>query len=125
MPADEHRPGGLFATLRRMADAALGLAQNRARLFAIELEAERFRLLESLLKIALALGVMGVGVFLGALTLALFAWQQARYAGLLLVTLLFLLAGVFLLWRLRCTLRGVATVRPRRQRSVSGPLSLC
>ena len=105
MPSEGGKPAGLFATFRRMVDAALGLAQNRVRLFAIELEAERLRLLDSVLKLAIALGILGIGVFLGALTLAVFAWQQARYLGLFLVTVVFLLAGIFLLWRLRRELR--------------------
>ena len=89
-----------------MADAVLGLAQNRVRLFAIELETEKLRLLDALLKVGIALGILGIGAFLGAFTLGLFAWQQARYAGLLLVTVLFLLAGLFLLWRVRRQLRN-------------------
>jgi uncharacterized membrane protein YqjE len=105
MPAEEQRLG-LFATLHRMADAVLGLAQNRLRLFSLEFETEKLRLLDALLKTAVVLGILGIGVFMVALALAVFAWRLAGYAGLLILAALFLGAGAFLLSRLRRELRS-------------------
>jgi uncharacterized membrane protein YqjE len=101
MSPTEDKPGGVFSGVRRMMDAALGLVQTRLRLFSLELESEKLRLLDTLLKAAVAIGVLGIGGFIGALALALFAWQVASYAGLILLMGLFLAAGAFLLWRLR------------------------
>ena len=44
--------GGLFSSPRKLLDSALGLAQNRAELFAIEWQEERSRLVELLVWLA-------------------------------------------------------------------------
>jgi uncharacterized membrane protein YqjE len=92
-----------------MAVSLLALVENRVQLFAVELQLERLRFLETVLKFALAVSLAMVGLLLGTLTLALYVWQVARYAGLVVMTLLFLGAGAFLLWRLKESLRQSPT----------------
>jgi len=53
--------GGLFSSSRKLLDSALGLAQNRAELFAIEWQEERARLVE-------LLGWLVATVFLSIMT---------------------------------------------------------
>jgi uncharacterized membrane protein YqjE len=101
----EGHPGGLFSSMRRIFDSLLGLIQSRLQLFALELESEKLRLIDTLIKLAIALGIGFVGFLLGILTLALFVWQQARFVGLLVLTASLLGAAALLVWRLRHQLR--------------------
>jgi len=106
MADPDSEQGGPLAGLRRSADAVLGLVQNRLRLLSLELEGEKLRLQDSLLKLGVALMVCGLGALLGALTLALYVWQKARFGGLVALTAVFLAGGIFLFWRLRQELRN-------------------
>lgn len=109
MPESDTSPKGLLGSIRSMAVSLLALVENRVQLFAVELQLERLRFLETVLKFALAVSLAMVGLLLGTLTLALYVWQVARYAGLVVMTLLFLGAGAFLLWRLKESLRQSPT----------------
>lgn len=109
MPESDTSPKGLSGSIRQIALSVLGLIENRVQLLAVELQLERLRLLETLLKFAAAVSLAAVGLLLGIFTLALYVWQVARYAGLVAMTLLFLGAGAFLLWRLRDHLRKSPT----------------
>lgn len=101
MGESESKPRSLLASFRRIADSLLGILQARLRLFSLELQSERLRLVDLLLKLAVALAFATVGLLLGTFTLALFVWQVARYAGLVAMTVLLLAAGGFLVWRIR------------------------
>lgn len=105
MGEPDGRTAGPQTAAGRLADLLLGLAKNRLRLFSLEVEAERLRLVNFALKLAVALAVAMTGLLLGTITLALYLWDTARYGGLILITLLLLGAGGFLLWRLRRALR--------------------
>jgi uncharacterized membrane protein YqjE len=91
--------------LRRLGAALLSIIDTRLRLFSLEFQGEKLRLLDTLLQLAVALSFGFVALFLGTLTLAIFVWDRARYSGLLLMTGFFLGAAAFLLWRLRQSLR--------------------
>ena len=56
--------GGFFTSIRRLLDTVLATLQNRVELFAVELQEEKYRLVELLL-------LVGAALFLGALGLAL------------------------------------------------------
>lgn len=109
MPESDTSPKGLSGSIRRIALSLLGLIENRVQLFAVELQLERLRFLETLLKFGIAVSLAAVGLLLGTFTLAIYVWHVARYAGLVAMTLLFLGAGAFLLWRLREHLRKSPT----------------
>ena len=59
-------PGGLFDSLRRIADNALATVHNRAELFALELHEEKCRLVETMIwgAAVVALGVLGSALLL-------------------------------------------------------------
>lgn len=97
--------GSIAAALRRLAESASALVLNRLKLASLELEAQKVRLIELLVKVAVTLAFGFVAMLLGTLTLAIYVWETARYAGLLLMFGVFLLATTFLLWRLRQDLR--------------------
>jgi uncharacterized membrane protein YqjE len=105
MRAPEGGTSGWRASLRRIGSSFLGLAENRLQLAALELETEKLRLLDALLKLAIAFSVGLVGLLLGTFTLALYVWGVARYAGLLLMTVIFLAGAAFLIWRVREQMR--------------------
>ncbi len=99
------KSGGVVASLQRILDSLLALAQNRTQLFAAELQAEKLRWVDTLLKLGFAIAVGMIGLMLATTTLVLFIWEEARYAGLVAVTAVFLLVAGVLFWRLRDELR--------------------
>lgn len=96
---------GLMEALRRSGDSLLGLAQSRLELFAVELQEEKLRAINLLiwLSIALALGMAGILVAVGAL--ALFLWGVAGYLGLIGLALVTLSGSAGLLWWLHSRLQ--------------------
>lgn len=92
---------GWQASLRRLGDSVLALAQNRLELFAIELQEEKLRLLRLAVGcvVALTLGAAGLMVVVG--TLAIFLWRAAGYWGLGGLAMVLLGLSAFLFWRLR------------------------
>jgi len=99
------KPGGMLASLRRMGDSLLALAQSRLQLFALELQSEKLRLMDLLLWLSLAVALGAVGLIVGTVALAIYLWETARYAGLLLVAGVFVGAAVVIVWRLRKGIR--------------------
>jgi uncharacterized membrane protein YqjE len=105
MVESENWSAGAWGAGRRFGHALLSLAETRIRLFALEARAEKVRLLGTVLQLCVALGFAMVALFLGALTIAILAWEMGRYAGLLLMTGVFLAASAFLFWRIRESLK--------------------
>jgi len=101
MSDGDPKPDGWTETLRRSGDSLLGLVQSRLELFTVELQEEKLRAINLLiwLTIALALGVAGLLVAVGAL--ALFLWHAAGYLGLIGLAVLTLACAAGLLWWLR------------------------
>ena len=77
------------------------MIQNRLSLAAVELQEEQLRAISLLIWLcaAMALGVAGILVAIGAL--ALFLWEQAGYAGLFGLAVVALAGAVTVLWVLR------------------------
>jgi len=92
------KPESWGEALRRGGDSILGLVQTRLELFSIELQEEKLRAIKLLiwLGVALAIGVAGILVVIGAL--ALWFWNLAGYWGLVGLAALTLGAatGIFL-----------------------------
>ncbi len=87
---------GLFASLRRLIDTGLEMAQVRVELLVLELEIEKRRVFDGLLRAALALLLLGVGlVLLMGLVLMMF-WDGYRLPALVVMTVLFLGGGLWL-----------------------------
>ena len=92
------KPGGIFASLRRILDGGLAIAQNRVELFAIELREEKCRLVEAII---LASAVVALGMMtltLTTLLIVVWLWDTARVPALVGLSALYLL-GTVLLWR--------------------------
>lgn len=93
--------GDLMSSVRRLGRSLLGLVHTRVELFTVELQEEKLRAINLVLwlSVAVAFGLAGILIAVGAL--ALFLWQTAGYAGLigLALTALAVAAGVF--WSVR------------------------
>jgi uncharacterized membrane protein YqjE len=100
------KPARLLSSLRRIGDSALALAQSRLQLFVLELQDEKLRLVNMLLWLSIGLALGGAGLFLGTVVLALYLWETARFAGLLMMTGAFLGAAALIFCRLRKRLRN-------------------
>jgi uncharacterized membrane protein YqjE len=101
MSEGDPKSDGWLDSIRRTGDSLLGLAQSRIELFTVELQEEKLRALNLLvwLVVALALGVAGILIGLGAL--ALFLWEVAGYGGLIGLALVTLAAAAAVLWSIR------------------------
>jgi len=101
MFASDESLGGILEILRRFGHSVVGLLHTRAELFAVEWQEEKLRAIRLLVWVALAiaLGVAGVLVAVGAL--ALFSWETAGYPGLVALAAVCLGLVAILLWRLK------------------------
>jgi uncharacterized membrane protein YqjE len=98
--------GGWLTSFRRLGESLLALAQGRLELFSLELQSERLRLLDALIRLLIA-GAVGVaGVLLATAVLAIYAWNVGRYGGLIVLSALYLGTAGVLIWRLREGLRN-------------------
>lgn len=98
--------GGLLASLRRLADTGLETVQVRLALLGTELEQEKQRLLDALLRAALGLLLAGVALVLAVAFVVLLLQEGYRLAALGVLTLLFAAAAAWLLHRARVALRS-------------------
>jgi len=97
---------GLFASLRRLLGTALEMAQVRLELLSTEVELEKRRLFDSLLRAAIGLSLLGVGLVLLCGFLILLVSENYRLAALGVMALLILIAAVLLLGSARQRLRS-------------------
>jgi len=107
MPPEE--PAGILESLRRLAARSVALLQNRFELFSVELEEQKARLLRVLVLLALT-------VFLGCLALAtvtaaivVLAGEKARGPILIVLSVLYIVAGIVAFLVLRKELRSAPT----------------
>ena len=101
MPDADHGGASLLDSIRRIANSVLALVQNRLSLATVELQEEKLRAISVLIWLcsAMALGVAGILVAIGAL--AFFLWEKAGYVGLIGLAVLSLAGAVVVLWVLR------------------------
>src|SRR5574343_1104555 len=79
-------PPGFVRSLQNLGDALLGTAQDRLRLFAVELQEEKLRLVQILL-FAAALILAGImALTFASLTLAFLFWESGRLTVLVGIT---------------------------------------
>lgn len=71
---------GYLSSLRSLADGLLGLAQHRIQLFTLELQEEKFRLIQTFLWISAAVFAAMMAVTFASLTLVYLFWETARLA---------------------------------------------
>lgn len=105
---------GLFQSARRLADTALGLAQVRLALFGTELEQEKQRLFDALVRAALGLLLAGLALVLAVGFVVLLFQEGYRLPAVGVLTLLFA-GGAWALLR---------SARARLQAGEGGPFAL-
>jgi len=101
--------GGLFSSLRRLASTGIEIVHTRLEILSSELEEERARLGSMLLTCTLALFFFSGSAVLFTVLILVLIWDAYRVHGLVIMGVLFLLAGL-LCWR---SLRRQLQERPR------------
>jgi uncharacterized membrane protein YqjE len=105
MASDDTPTGGLFDSLRRLGESVLGLAQRRIEVFALELQEEKVRALDLLVRAA-ALIVLGLLALVAATaTLVVALWDTSPVLVLGLVTLAYGIGAAGLALGIRRRLR--------------------
>ncbi len=100
MDRGESNSGGFLSLLRRIGDSILALLQNRLELVALELYEERVRLISLLLRVLLLL-VLGTIALLSATALVVVIFWDSRIVALVILTVLYGLAALAMLWDVR------------------------
>lgn len=91
-PASE----GLFDSVRELITTAIDVVYTRLDLISLELREEKVRVLSLLVRTLVAVGLLGLGVVLATLFVAVVFWDTHRLLALGIMTLLFLGGGVVL-----------------------------
>ncbi len=92
---------GWFDSLRRIGGSLLALIRSRFELFAVELQEEKLRLINLLLWLGIAMTLGAAGLLVGMGALAVWLWNSAGYAGLIVLALAALVAAAGILWDVR------------------------
>jgi len=71
---------GFLGAFRALGDSLLGSLQGRIELLAIELEEEKYRLIQILFWISAAVFSAAMGIIFGSLVLVYLFWESARLA---------------------------------------------
>lgn len=80
---------GFMASLRTLGDGLLTIVQDRLQLFAVELQEEKFRLIQVFIWISAAVFTGMMAITFASLTLVYWFWESARLAVLGGLTLLY------------------------------------
>jgi len=73
-------PAGYLSSLRSLGDGFLASAQDRLELFTVELQEEKFRLIQTFIWISAAVFAAMMAVTFASLTLVYLFWDSARLA---------------------------------------------
>jgi len=73
-------PAGYLSSLRSLGDHLLAALQDRVQLFAVEMQEEKFRLIQTFVWISAALFTGMMAVTFASLTLVYLFWESARLA---------------------------------------------
>jgi len=97
---------GVLGTLRHLLDTGLGLAQNRLELLSLELQEEKYRLIELLFLTftAVAFGLMALVMI--SLTIIVLFWENGRVPVLIGLTIVYITALLSVSHRLRLRLKN-------------------
>jgi uncharacterized membrane protein YqjE len=74
------RPSGFLDSFRALGDGLLALAHDRAALFVLELQEEKFRLIQIMIWISAAVFAGFMALTFASLTLVYIYWESARLA---------------------------------------------
>jgi uncharacterized membrane protein YqjE len=106
MASSPAKESGLFASLRRLLDTGLEIAQVRLDLLGTEVELEKRRLFDGLIWGAIGILFLGIGLVLLCGFVTLLFWEGYRLAAVGTLTVLLLGSGVFLMIEARQRLRS-------------------
>jgi uncharacterized membrane protein YqjE len=98
--------GGLSQSLRRLLDTGVDIVRVRLELFGSELEQEKLRLFDALLRAAIGLMLLGLALVLAIAFVVLLFQEQYRLPAVGVLTLVFGGGGWWLLLRAREGLRA-------------------
>ena len=96
---------GIFASLRRLLKTILAIAHNRLELLLVELQEERWRLLNTLLLAGIVLILMLMTLLVPTVTIMVLCVKADRLDLLVLLMLLYLAATIVAFWRLRARVK--------------------
>jgi len=82
-------PAGFLGSFRALADILLSSVQDRIELFSVELQEEKFRLIQIFVWICAAVFTGMMAITFASLTLVYLLWESARLAALGGLTLLY------------------------------------
>jgi uncharacterized membrane protein YqjE len=94
-PAPPPAPTGFVAALRTLADGFFAGVQDRLELFAVELQEEKFRLIQVFVWISAAIFAGVMAITFASLTLVYLFWESGRLAVLAGLTAVY--TGLFVL----------------------------
>ena len=89
MKPEPPAPAGYLHSLRTLGDSLLGSVQDRLELFTVELQEEKFRLIQTFLWISAAVFTAMMAITFASLTLVYLFWESSRLAVLGGLTLLY------------------------------------
>ncbi len=101
MPTPAARPPGLLHSLQALGDNLLATTQDRLELLGVELQEEKFRLIQTFIWISAALFTGMMAITFASLTLVYFFWGSARLAVLGGLTLFYIAAMAAIILALR------------------------
>src|SRR5258706_5425202 len=93
MDQPTEKEGGLFAYLRLLLDSALALVQNRFQLFTVELQEEKIRFFDLLLRVVVAAALGAMTLITATALVVVWFWDTSPVAVLAIVPLLLRLAA--------------------------------
>ena len=99
---------GFFASLRRLLKTVCAIAQNRLELFLVELQEERWQLFDTLLLLGAVLILAAMTLMVLTVTIVVLCLRADRLDLLVALMLLYLVATIVAVWRLRVRLIGWA-----------------
>jgi uncharacterized membrane protein YqjE len=101
---------GLLGSLRNLAATLVAMAQTRLELLSTEVEEERLRLLQLLLRASLALFFSALGIIMMTLFVVILFWDTHRVLVTILFGVLYLAIGLVLWLVVRNQARGKSKV---------------
>jgi uncharacterized membrane protein YqjE len=89
MPHDSPEPTGFLGAFKALGDGLLASVEDRLKLFGIELQEEKLRLIQIFIWISSAVFTCVMAITFASLTLVYLFWESARLAALGGLTLLY------------------------------------
>jgi len=97
MASSEPKARGIIDSVKQVGESALALLHNRLQLLSVELQEEKYRVIQALLWLSGGLILVFLGLLLGIGTIAVLVYAQWGVAGLAGLTVLLLVVGAIVL----------------------------